>query len=234
MTASLPDEVQAVFDRFITTELTTVNRAGQPITWPVTPYYSLGRPVHRRHDRPGLSQEGQRRSRQSARLAAVLRPDRLGPARPSDGPDPGHRRRRRSRSGGQPPAIRARVDREASRHREPASARPAQADAGLVLHADLHPRPSRARVRVATRGHRGRAQAVRRPHGGGSLRPLRGARPLPRRPGRRRQRLGRSPERARLAVPNRGPVARVARRVPVRGAGAREHRCGRPLDPDRG
>jgi hypothetical protein len=44
MTASLPDEVQAVFDRFITTELTTVNRAGQPITWPVTPYYSPGAP----------------------------------------------------------------------------------------------------------------------------------------------------------------------------------------------
>jgi hypothetical protein len=44
MTASLPDEVQAVFDRFITTELTTVSRAGQPITWPVTPYYSPGAP----------------------------------------------------------------------------------------------------------------------------------------------------------------------------------------------
>jgi pyridoxamine 5'-phosphate oxidase-like protein len=34
--------VQAVFDRFVTTELTTVDRAGQPITWPVTPYYSPG------------------------------------------------------------------------------------------------------------------------------------------------------------------------------------------------
>src|SRR5437660_6416547 len=44
MTASLPDEVQAVFDRFITTELTTLNRVGQPITWPVTPYYSPGAP----------------------------------------------------------------------------------------------------------------------------------------------------------------------------------------------
>src|ERR1700754_315693 len=44
MTASLPDEVQAVFDRFITTELTTINRAGQPITWPVTPYYRPGDP----------------------------------------------------------------------------------------------------------------------------------------------------------------------------------------------
>lgn len=40
MTASLPEEVQAVFDRFITTELTTIGHAGQPITWPVTPYYT--------------------------------------------------------------------------------------------------------------------------------------------------------------------------------------------------
>jgi hypothetical protein len=44
VTASLPGDVQAVFDRFITTELTTVDRAGQPITWPVTPYYRPGAP----------------------------------------------------------------------------------------------------------------------------------------------------------------------------------------------
>ena len=42
MTASLPSTVQAVFDRFVTTELTTVDRHGQPITWPVTPYYQFG------------------------------------------------------------------------------------------------------------------------------------------------------------------------------------------------
>jgi hypothetical protein len=36
--------VQLVFDRFITTEFTTIDRAGQPITWPVTPYYSPGDP----------------------------------------------------------------------------------------------------------------------------------------------------------------------------------------------
>lgn len=42
MTASLPPEVQAVFDRFVTTELTTIDTAGQPITWPVTPYYRPG------------------------------------------------------------------------------------------------------------------------------------------------------------------------------------------------
>jgi hypothetical protein len=42
MTASLPPEVRQTFERFITTEYTTVDRAGQPITWPVTPYYSEG------------------------------------------------------------------------------------------------------------------------------------------------------------------------------------------------
>jgi hypothetical protein len=44
VTASLPADVQSVFGRFITTELTTVDRRGQPITWPVTPYYSPGGP----------------------------------------------------------------------------------------------------------------------------------------------------------------------------------------------
>ena len=39
MTTSLPDPVCAVFDRFITTEYTTIDRHGQPITWPVTPYH---------------------------------------------------------------------------------------------------------------------------------------------------------------------------------------------------
>jgi hypothetical protein len=44
VTASLPREVQQVFDRFITTEYTTVDRRGRPICWPVTPYYSPGDP----------------------------------------------------------------------------------------------------------------------------------------------------------------------------------------------
>lgn len=42
MTASLPEAVQSVFGRFVTTEFTTVDHRGQPITWPVTPYYSTG------------------------------------------------------------------------------------------------------------------------------------------------------------------------------------------------
>jgi len=44
MTTTLPSDVQQVFDRFITTEYTTVDAAGQPITWPVTPYYRPGDP----------------------------------------------------------------------------------------------------------------------------------------------------------------------------------------------
>lgn len=44
MTGSLPDQIQSVFGRFVTTELTTVDRRGQPVTWPVTPYYSPGAP----------------------------------------------------------------------------------------------------------------------------------------------------------------------------------------------
>jgi hypothetical protein len=44
MTATLPEDVQQVFDRFITTEFTTVDGRGQPITWPLTPYYRPGDP----------------------------------------------------------------------------------------------------------------------------------------------------------------------------------------------
>ena len=44
MTATLPPEVQRVFDSFITTEYTTIDRRGQPIGWPVTPYYRPGDP----------------------------------------------------------------------------------------------------------------------------------------------------------------------------------------------
>jgi hypothetical protein len=44
VTATLPEEVQRVFERFVTTEYTTIDGRGQPITWPVTPYYSPGDP----------------------------------------------------------------------------------------------------------------------------------------------------------------------------------------------
>jgi hypothetical protein len=44
VTASLPLDVQQVFDRFITTEFTTVDARGRPICWPITPYYQPGDP----------------------------------------------------------------------------------------------------------------------------------------------------------------------------------------------
>jgi hypothetical protein len=42
MTALLPEALQDVFERFITTEYVTVDAHGQPIAWPVTPYYRRG------------------------------------------------------------------------------------------------------------------------------------------------------------------------------------------------
>ncbi len=42
MTGSLPPEVCETFERFITTEFTTVGANKQPITWPVTPYFKSG------------------------------------------------------------------------------------------------------------------------------------------------------------------------------------------------
>src|SRR6266511_1097102 len=42
MTSTLPHEVRDAFERFITCELTTVDAAKQPITWPVTPDYTQG------------------------------------------------------------------------------------------------------------------------------------------------------------------------------------------------
>lgn len=45
MTSTLPDEIREAFARFVTCELTTVDAAKQPITWPVTPYYRSGGPT---------------------------------------------------------------------------------------------------------------------------------------------------------------------------------------------
>jgi hypothetical protein len=45
VTGTLPASAREVFDRFITTEFTTVGARSQPIAWPVTPYYSDGDPT---------------------------------------------------------------------------------------------------------------------------------------------------------------------------------------------
>jgi hypothetical protein len=44
VTASLPTEVQLVFNSFVATEYTTVDRRGQPICWPAKPSYQPGDP----------------------------------------------------------------------------------------------------------------------------------------------------------------------------------------------
>src|SRR3954454_15761154 len=38
MLGSLPDDIQHVFERFVTTEYVTIGPRSQPIAWPVTPY----------------------------------------------------------------------------------------------------------------------------------------------------------------------------------------------------
>jgi hypothetical protein len=76
VTASLPPEVQAVFDRFVTTELTTVDRVGQPITWPVTPYYSPGDPCI--DVSTGLGYPKKARDAQANPLVALLFSDPTG------------------------------------------------------------------------------------------------------------------------------------------------------------
>jgi hypothetical protein len=76
VTASLPPEVQAVFDRFVTTELTTIDHAGQPITWPVTPYYSPGAPCI--DVSTGLGYPKKARDAQANPLVALLFSDPTG------------------------------------------------------------------------------------------------------------------------------------------------------------
>jgi Pyridoxamine 5'-phosphate oxidase len=45
VTATLPEEVRRCFEHFVTTEYTTIDSRQQPITWPVTPYYTQGDPT---------------------------------------------------------------------------------------------------------------------------------------------------------------------------------------------
>jgi hypothetical protein len=45
MTATLPERLLEVFERSVTTEFVTIDRRGQPIVWPVTPYFRRGAPT---------------------------------------------------------------------------------------------------------------------------------------------------------------------------------------------
>src|SRR5919201_5658218 len=39
MSSTLPPELQQAAERYLTTEFVTIDSAGRPIVWPVTPYY---------------------------------------------------------------------------------------------------------------------------------------------------------------------------------------------------
>ena len=150
MTGSLPPEVREAFQRFITCEYVTIDAQQQPIVWPVTPYYGDGATVGRRHDRAGLSEEGQRRPSQPPGGAALLRPDRLRDQQRAPGARSGNGRRRRPGPDGQPGALLARVLGEAPGHAGACIRRSIlRGMLRLVLHADLRPRSPGAGLRVA-------------------------------------------------------------------------------------
>ena len=134
MTATLPAEIREVFDRFITTEYVTIDAAGQPIAWPVTPYHHPDERLHRRHDRARLPEEGRRRrsATRTSRCCSPTRPAAASTARrwcscraPRDVDD--------ARPRGQPRALRARGPGQAARRRRSCRRSSSASAAGLVL-----------------------------------------------------------------------------------------------------
>ena len=87
-------------------------------------------------------------------------------------------------------------------HEEHASAEVHARDVQLVLRAPLRARAAGAGLRVAGRRRDRRARAARLAHGGGALRPRRGARRGARPAGRRHARVGRADGRARRPLPS--------------------------------
>ena len=175
MTASLPDEIKRVFETFITTEYTTVDRRGQPISWPVTPYYERGGPCI--DVTTGI---GYPKKAKDARLnpkVSLLFSDPTGSGMESapqvliqgtaevDDRDLDANRERYVRE-------------SAAKLPETMKMAPPKAIQGLFAwyykRIYVHVRPERVYVWAGRRPHH-RAAALRRPHGGGPLRPRRGA-----------------------------------------------------------
>ena len=187
----------------------------------------MHRPLHRAR----LPEEGEGRARQPEGRAAVLGSDRLrdGERAAGAGAGDGHRGRRRSRR--EPRALRARVGGQAAGDGEDGSAEGVPALLRLVLHAHLRARAPGAHLRVGGRRRDDRAAAVRRAHGGGALRPRRGAGRRARAGRGRRDGVGRAHGRARQPLPAGGAVARRPRRLPVLRAAADLGRPRRSANP---
>ena len=179
-----------------------------------------GRSVHRRHHGSRLSQEGERCPGQPARRAAVLRCHRQRPERRSDRACPGICRR--STTPISTPTASA-TPRE-SVEKLPALGKLQPPDAmkrffnWYYTRIYIHVRPERIYV---WRSPSIRARALRRAHGGGPLRPLRGTRALPRRSRGRHDHVAPPAGRARHPPPDRRPLDRLSRRLPVCHARAR-------------
>ena len=180
----------------------TIDATGQPIAWPVTPYYQPGGGLRRRHDRARLSEEGAT-TPSATRMSRCSSPTRpaAGSSEPPTVLVQGTARRRRPRPQGQLRSATSASGGEApGAEREAAAGVHPQALLGLVLPAPLRARAARARLRLAGR-------RPRRPSRSCSTRTWRrSARATTRSPRRRRRRraggardLGRAPRRARLA-----------------------------------
>ena len=209
-----PPRGPRVFDRFITTEYTTVD-AGQPITWPVTPYYRAG--AASIDVTTGLGYPKKADDARATRSVALLFSDPTGRASTSG---PGARPGTAKVDDADLDANRDRYVRE-SGEKLPATKemQPPEADAAhvrLVLRADLRQRAPRARLRLARRRPRrepklfdahmeevrsGHVEEPAEAHGSA---------------GRRAAGLGRAHRRAR-AKHDTAVLARWARRLPVLG-----------------
>ena len=163
MTATLPPEVQRVFERFITTEYTTIDAARPADHLAGDALLPRRRRSDRRHDRARLSEEGRRRAR-ATRRCRCCSPTRPGAAsRAARGAGAGHGGGRRPRPGREPRALRARERSRSCPRRK--SMLPAEGDprhVRLVLHAHLRVRAPGARLRLARAAISRRAAAVRR------------------------------------------------------------------------
>ena len=219
MTASLPQEIQQVFDRFITTEYTTVDSRGQPICWPLTPYYEPGDPCI--DVTTGLGYPKKANDARANPKVSLLFSDPTGSgmdAAPQvlvqgtadvDARDLEANRVRYTRESPEklpgakellPPKPLQRCSAGTSPASTSTSGRSACTSGRAATHA--------------------RAAAVRRPHGGGPLRPRRGARGRARRQPRAARGLGRAHGGARRALPERRALAGGPGRLPLLGARA--------------
>ena len=234
MTASLPQDVQSVFDRFVTTEYTTIDAAGQPITWPVTPYYTPGGPCI--DVTTGLGYPKKANDARANPLVSLLFSDPTGSGL-SDAPmvlvqgsatvDDADLE-----------ANRLRYERE-SIEKLPETAKlhpPAAIRKRMVWYYTriyIHVRPERvyvwtggdlasepqmfdAHMEEVRSGHSEEPERFHAdPEGGATT-------------------VGRADRRARHALPDRRPLVRLSGRIPVRGARADRGRRGGAVHPDRG